>query len=102
MELWRTYLPTLSPAGEMVTVVEHLSPCTQYRLVIGAGPVRQADQEDETILPAAWIFEEEPLKTFASTSPVSQPGILDYFNLLIFYTLKIGCRMRRKVRKKNL
>ena len=69
------YLPTVSPTGEMVTVVEHLSPCTQYRLVIGAGPVRQADQEDETILPAAWVFEEEPFKTFASTSPVSQTRI---------------------------
>ena len=70
----QTYLPTLSPAGEMVTVVEHLSPCTQYRLVIGAGPVRQADQEDETILPA-WVFEEVPFKTIASTSPVSQTRI---------------------------
>ena len=70
----KTHLPIVSPAGEMVTVIEHLSPCTQYRLVIGAGPVSQADQEDETIL-AAWVFEEEPFKTFASTSPVSQTRI---------------------------
>ena len=63
----------------MVTVVEDLLPCTQYSLVIGAGPVTAAqkgdedtDKEKDETIEETWIFEKEAFKTFASTSSVSQ------------------------------
>ena len=66
-------------AGEVVTKIGDLLPCTQYSLVIGAAPVTNTQQdqddtdkeEDETI-DEAWIFEKEAFKTVASTSPVSK------------------------------
>ena len=66
-------------AGEGVTKIGDLLPCTQYSLVIGAAPVTNTQQdqddtdkeEDETI-DEAWIFEKEAFKTVASTSPVSK------------------------------
>ena len=66
-------------AGEVVTKIGDLLPCTQYSLVIGAGPVTNTQQaqddtdkeEDETI-EETWIFEMEAFKTVASTSPVSE------------------------------
>ena len=57
----------------MSLTIKDLSPCTQYRLEIGAGPVNHQindNQEDETIQQNL-EFTGETVKTIVTTSPVS-------------------------------
>ena len=75
----------------MFTRIENLLPCTQYSLVIGAGPVNpiqkgedDTDKEEDKTIDETWIFEDDAFTTVASTSPVSKITKLKFCRKILF------------------